>query len=107
MAWIYDAKRNIKYEETEEQEAERIRKARIGMRIAEQKALAEEEDKRNRGYCPRCRILLPLNGKCDMCGYIKKKNTTPAYVRNEIIDPKRGLVKGGYVHPSILAMYNK
>lgn len=108
MGWIYDAKRNVRYEESKEQEEERIRRARIGMKMAEKKALAEQEDKRKRGYCARCGLLLPLNGVCECgCKERRKPHIPPALPRNEIIDHKRGLVKGGYVHPAILAMYNK
>lgn len=108
MATIYDPIRNVSYEESEEQANERARIARIGMRIAERKALAEQEDKRKRGYCARCGLLLPLTGRCE-CGCTEKRKpyTPPAPVRNEIVDHKRGLVKGGYVNPAILAMYNK
>lgn len=108
MAMIYDAKRNILCEEPKEVEEERLRKVRAGMMAQEMKALAEQADKRKRGYCARCGLLLPLTGKCE-CGCTEKRKpyTPPTPARNEKIDYKRGFVKGGYVNPAILAMYNK
>lgn len=103
MAQIYDVKRNIAYDETEEQENERLRKTRIGLRIAEEKAQRIEADKERRGYCARCKCLMPLSGICDVC-HGTKKAPPP---RLDVIDHKRGLVKGGYVNPTILKMYDK
>jgi hypothetical protein len=103
MAWVYDIKRNVKYEESQEQENERVRKARVGMRIAEEKAQKIEADKERRGYCAKCKCLMPLSGVCDIC-HGTKKMPPP---RLDTIDHKRGLVKGGYVNPTILKMYDK
>lgn len=108
MSMVYDAKRNVLYEESLEQAQERVRRALIGMRIAEKKALAKEADVRKRGYCARCGLLLPVSGICECgCTERRKPYIPPAPKRNEVVDHKRGLVKGGFVNPGILAMYNK
>lgn len=38
-----------------------------------QTAAEIEEDKKRRGYCPHCNLLLPLSGEC-FCGYQKYKD---------------------------------
>lgn len=109
MSTIYDVKKNIQWEETPEQEDERARKARIGLRIADRKAKEREADIRKRGFCARCGCLLPLTGRCDNCGCTEKKELhfPPLPKRIETIDHSKGLVKGGYVNPTILKMYDK
>lgn len=115
MAQLYDHRRNIIWDETEDEANERLRKARIGMKIADEKAKAIEMDKKRRGYCKRCGLLLPLSGICE-CGCRERREIrqgvhapSPAHAdpNYNTINHKAGKVKGGWVHPGILAMYDK
>ena len=109
MAQIYDVKRNVAYEESAEQEDERLRKILAGIWASKKEAERIERDKFKRGYCARCGLLLPLGGKCDNCGCTERRKPyiPPTPPRNEIVDHRRGMVKGGYVNPAILKMYDK
>ena len=102
MAQMYDKVRNMIWDETPEEEADRKTKAVKGLQIADRKAKAIEEDKRKRGYCKRCGLLLPVSGICE-CGCREKRKE----VQKDVINHKTGQVKGGWVHPGILALYDK
>lgn len=109
MAQIYDVKTNVAYDETTEQENERLKKI-LGRLFAQEREIQRvEKDKAKRGYCARCGMLLPLSGRCDNCGCTEKRKPyiPPTPPRNEIVDHRRGMVKGGYVNPAILKMYDK
>lgn len=53
-------------------EIERKERARKSWWAQEMKLRAIEADKKRRGYCLTCNILLPLSGKCSKCGTIWK-----------------------------------
>lgn len=56
-------------EERSEEELKRIRNA---MRAQESRLRKIEADKKSRGYCLDCHILLPITGKCSRCGAVWK-----------------------------------
>ena len=95
---IYDRRRGIWYEEnlSPTEMNERAKRIRNILRMQDKKIEQERLDKERRGYCPTCRLLLPVSGKC-FCGYQKpverKQSTKPVEVK-------------GFVNPAILAMYN-
>lgn len=107
MAQRYDIRRNIIWDEDEEEVERRKNLIRRAMLAQELKAQEIERDKKARGYCARCGLLLPLTGRCGNCGCEEKRKPyiPPLPKRNEVIDHNKGLVKGGYVNPLILKMY--
>lgn len=99
MGLIWD-KKTMRYVNEEDvympQElAERNKKKRAAMLAADARVIAQEKDKWARGYCPRCRLLLPVSGRCD-CGYVRPSQHTVT---------GSGTVRNGYVNPMILNMY--
>ena len=99
MSLIYDKKHNIFYREedvlTPREIDERKKRIKNALRMADAKIESIERDKPRRGYCPKCRELLPLSGQCH-CGY--KKPSGPIVTGS-------GKVNKGYVNPQILKMY--
>ena len=99
MGLIYDKKTKRYYQDYEiltprelESHKKRIKNA---MRAADARLETIEQDKIQRGYCPKCRFLLPTSGECD-CGYKKPK----ALMNIKIQAPQKN-----YVNPEILKMY--
>ena len=60
----------------EERPEEELRRIRNMIRAQERKLLKIEADKKNRGYCLDCNVLLTITGKCSRCGTVWKFHKT-------------------------------
>ena len=92
MGLIWDKRHRMYVEETPMEAKERAKRVRYATEMLEAKLTQEESNRLRRGYCPKCNMLLPENGKC-FCGYVRKTTYTTNNVKN------------GRVNPAILAMY--
>lgn len=54
--------------QAEEWEVERFLRQLGARRHAEDEAKAAYQLEHSKGYCPKCHILLPLSGRCDIHG---------------------------------------
>lgn len=54
----------------EERTEEEIKRLRRFLRAQEKKLKEIEADKKRRGYCPDCHILLTIHHRCSKCGII-------------------------------------
>lgn len=91
MGLIWDKRHNVYVEESKLEAEARAKRARNAIRMMEVELEAMEANKKRRGFCPKCRLLLPESGRCG-CGY--QKDTSG--MQN---------VYKGYVNPAILATY--
>ena len=58
--------------EDDSTEIERKERARKSMRAQDLRLKTIEADKKRRGYCLNCHVLLTIHGKCGKCGTIWK-----------------------------------
>lgn len=68
--------RKVIHLEDEKRSEDELRKARNAIRMMEAKLAALEADKKRRGYCPDCHLLLTIHGRCGKCGSIWKFHKT-------------------------------
>lgn len=99
LIWDKKSKRYYREEEilTRNEIDERHKRIKNALRMSDEKVQMVEEDKFRRGYCPKCRLLLPLSGECD-CGYKKSQKKME-------LDKIKKYPHKSYVNPEILKMY--
>lgn len=74
-------KKVIHVEETPMEEETRLQQLRKRLHALEAQAKAAEAEKKRRGYCLTCHLLLTQSGKCNKCGTIWQFHTRGEHLR--------------------------
>lgn len=74
-------KKVIHVEETPMEEETRLQQLRKRLHALEAQAKAAEAEKKRRGFCLDCGILLTQTGKCNKCGTIWQFHTRGEHLR--------------------------